>query len=57
MTAYTATLDAYVRPAVTGGTPTLPATGFLFGQPTDRVNAIFGTGGPRAFQFAARVSF
>jgi hypothetical protein len=50
-------LDAYVRPATTGGTPTLPATGLLFGQPTARVSAIFGTGGPRAFQVAARLSF
>lgn len=29
----------------------------LFGQATSRVSPIFGTGGPRAFQFAARLSF
>jgi hypothetical protein len=57
LTRYSGTLDAYVRPAVTGGTPTLPATGLLFGQPMDRVSAIFGTGGPRAFQVSARLSF
>lgn len=28
-----------------------------FGQPTDRVNQVFGTGGPRAFQVAARLSW
>ena len=28
-----------------------------FGQPTRRVDQVFGSGGPRAFQFGARVSF
>jgi len=57
MTGFSNTLDAYVRPSVTGGTPKLPATGLLFGQATNRLSAIFGTGGPRAFQAAARLSF
>jgi len=35
-----------------------PATQtFAFGQPTQRVNQTFGSGGPRAFQLGARVSF
>jgi hypothetical protein len=30
---------------------------FNFGQPTQRVNQTFGSGGPRAFQVGARISF
>ena len=36
-----------------GGDLTSPA----FGQPTSRASQIFGSGGPRAFQFATRVNF
>jgi Carboxypeptidase regulatory-like domain len=32
-------------------------TSAAFGQPTGRVTQIFGSGGPRSFQLAARVSF
>jgi outer membrane receptor protein involved in Fe transport len=54
LTGYSGTLNAYVRPTATapGRNPN-----FTFGQPTGRVSPIFGTGGPRAFQLAARVSF
>ncbi|MGA9771027.1 MAG: hypothetical protein WBV94_18480 [Blastocatellia bacterium] len=65
LTGFSNTLDAYVRPTATkaaNGTVTITAPGrnpatFNFGQPTGRVNAIFGSGGPRAFQLAARLSF
>jgi hypothetical protein len=46
---------AYIRPA--GTTPGRPNPNNVFGQATSRVSPIFGTGGPRAFQFAARLSF
>jgi hypothetical protein len=28
-----------------------------FGQPTDRASQVFGSGGPRAFQVGARLTF
>lgn len=54
LTGFGGGLNAYVRPTATapGRNPDL-----TFGQPTGRVNPIFGTGGPRAFQLAARLSF
>jgi Carboxypeptidase regulatory-like domain len=33
------------------------ANAATFGQPTRRVDQVFGSGGPRAFQFGARISF
>ena len=30
---------------------------FGFGQPASRITQVFGTGGPRAFQVAARISY
>lgn len=46
---------AYIRPTATS--PGRPNPNNNFGQATNRVSPIFGTGGPRAFQFAARLSF
>lgn len=52
---------AYIRPtANASGVITAPGRNNpnnTFGQATSRVSPIFGTGGPRAFQLAARLSF
>jgi carboxypeptidase family protein len=61
LTGYSGTLNAYIRQVL----PTLanpqgsPGRNpdLTFGQPTGRVSPVFGTGGPRAFQLAARLSF
>jgi hypothetical protein len=57
LTGYTGSLvsAAYIRPV--GTTPGRPNPNNNFGQATNRVSPIFGTGGPRAFQIAARLSF
>jgi hypothetical protein len=61
LTGFSGTLDQWVRPiaptvANPAGTPGRNPD-FNFGQATGRVNPIFGSGGPRAFQLAARLSF
>jgi len=51
---------AYQRPTINAAgviTPGRPNPNNNFGQATSRVSPIFGTGGPRSFQFAARLSF
>ena len=55
LTGFSGTLDRVTRPAVAGGVATNPS--FNFGQATGRVNPVFGTGGPRALQIAARLNF
>jgi len=65
LTGFSGSLDAYVRPTATRnattGVVTVTAAGrnptFNFGQPTNRVTSTFGSGPPRAFQIAARLSF
>ena len=42
-----ANLNSYTNNLTSGG----------FGQPSERTRQIFGTGGPRAFQFGARLNF
>ena len=60
LTGFSGTLDQWIRPVTpSAANPTGAGRNpdFNFGQPTGRVNSIFGTGGPRQFQIAARVSF
>jgi len=63
---YGGTLNGYVRPIPapppTPANPNPQATpgrnpDLTFGLPSGRVSPVFGTGGPRAFQLAARLSF
>jgi len=54
LTGYGSGLNELVTAAPGQPLPGQPAT---FGQASNRVNQIFGTGGPRAYQFAARLSF
>jgi hypothetical protein len=49
LTGYSGTVNSLVAPG--------QVQSLTFGQPSNRVNQIFGTGGPRAYQFAARLSF
>src|SRR5262249_26098488 len=63
LTGFGSTLNGYVRPVqrIVNGQVMTDSAGrnpdFTFGQPSGRVNAVFGSGGPRAFQLAARLSF
>ncbi|MBZ5607296.1 MAG: carboxypeptidase-like regulatory domain-containing protein [Acidobacteriia bacterium] len=55
LTGYSGTLQGVVRPTTAAGVATNPT--FTFGIPTSRVNPVFGSGGPRALQVAARITF
>jgi len=61
LTGFSGTLDQWIRPIAPTAANPLGTPGrnpdFGFGQATGRVNPIFGSGGPRAFQIAARLSF
>jgi hypothetical protein len=47
--------NLYNAANLSGHSPNLTVHGF--GQPTGRFTQVFGSGGPRAFQFATRISF
>jgi hypothetical protein len=47
--------NLYNAANLSGHSPNLTTNGF--GQPTARFTQVFGSGGPRAFQFATRISF
>jgi hypothetical protein len=47
--------NLYNKANLTGYSGDLTSAGF--GQPTARATQVFGSGGPRAFQLAVRVSF
>jgi hypothetical protein len=47
--------NLYNKANLTGYSGDLMSAGF--GQPTSRATQVFGSGGPRAFQLAMRVSF
>jgi hypothetical protein len=49
-------LDAYNAANLSGYSGNV-ATTSAFGQPSARFTQVFGSGGPRTFQFGARISF